>query len=448
MGTPSLRYVSTELQRIAERARKSPETSFTSVHHVIDLALLREAYRLTRKDGAVGADGQSASAYAENLEGNLQDLLDRLKSGRYYAPPVRRVHIPKGDGSRTRPIGIPTFEDKVLQRGVALVLEAIYEQDFLDCSYGFRPGRSAHQALQDLWTGVMKMGGGWVVELDIEKFFDTLDRPSLRTFLDRRVRDGVLRRTIDKWLNAGVLEEGALSRPATGTPQGGVISPLLANIYLHEVLDRWFTEQIAPRLEGSAFLVRYADDAVLVFAQETDARKVLEVLPKRFARFALKLHPEKTRMVCFHRPARGLERRLPPSAGGPESFDLLGFTHYWGKSRTGSWVLKRQTARDRLRRALLRAAEWCRRCRHQPVGWQHAQLVRKLRGHYAYYGITSNGRQLTRFRDQVRRLWQKWLNRRSQRRSMPWSRFHRLLQRYPLPEVTIVHSVYRYAAKP
>jgi group II intron reverse transcriptase/maturase len=409
---------------------------------------LREAYRLTRKDGAVGVDGQTAEAYAQNLESNLQDLLDRFKSGRYYAPPVRRKHIPKGDGTKTRPIGIPTFEDKVLQRAVALVLEAIYEQDFLDCSYGFRPGRSAHQALQDLWVGVMKMGGGWVIELDIEKFFDMLDRPSLRDFLDRRVRDGVLRRTIDKWLKAGVLEEGGLSYPETGTPQGGVASPLLANVYLHEVLDRWFIEQIAPRLGGQAFLVRYADDAVLVFSQERDARKVLEVLPKRFARYGLKLHPEKTRLVRFLRPVRGTERREPPTAGGPGSFDLLGFTHYWGKSRSGSWVLQRRTARDRLCRALRRASEWCQRFRHQPIRWQHAQLVRKLRGHYAYYGITGNARRLSQFRYQVHRLWHKWLNRRSQLKSMPWERFTRLLQRYPLPRVQIVHSVYCPAANP
>lgn len=448
MGTPSPRYVSTELQRIAELARNAPETAFTSIHHLVDLALLRQAFRLTRKDGAVGVDGQTAAAYAENLEGNLQVLLDRFKSGRYYAPPVRRKHIPKGDGSKTRPIGIPTFEDKVLQRAVALVLEAIYEQDFLDCSYRFRLGRSAHQALQDLWVGLMKMSGGWVIELDIEKFFDSLDRPSLRAFLDRRVRDGVLRRTIDKWLKAGVLEEGTLTYPEAGTPQGGVVSPLLANVYLHEVLDNWFIGQIVPRLEGQAFLVRYADDAVLVFSQERDARKVLEVLPKRFARYGLKLHPEKTRLIRFLRPARGLERRLPLSAGGPGSFDLLGFTHYWGRSRRGNWILKRQPARDRFRRALRRASEWCQRYRHRSVRWQHVQLVRKLRGHYAYYGITGNARRLNLFRYQVHRLWHKWLNRRSQLKSMPWDQVNRLLQRYPLPRVAIIHSVYRHAANP
>lgn len=448
MGTLSPRYVSTGLQRIAELARQAPETTFTSIHHHVDLALLREAYRLTRKDGAVGVDGQSAATYAANLEGNLRALLDRFKSGRYCAPPVRRVHIPKGDGRKTRPIGIPTVEDKVLQRAVTMVLQAIYEQDFLPCSYGFRPNRSAHDALHDLREGVMRMGGGWVIELDIEQFFDTLNRSHLREFLGRRVRDGILRRTIDKWLKAGVLEEGMITHPETGTPQGGVISPLLANVYLHEVMDRWFVEQVTPRLQNQALLVRYADDAILVFKEERDARKVLEVLPKRFARFGLRLHPGKTRLVKFLRPNLWEARRLPAACGGPGSFDLLGFTHYWGRARSGGWVLKRQTARDRLRRAIRRVAEWCRDNRHQPIAWQHQQLVRKMRGHYSYYGITSNSRQLNAFRHNAHRLWHKWLNRRSQRQSLPWERFRRVLQRYPLPPVVIVHSVYHHAANP
>ena len=255
MGAQNPRNVSTSLQRIADLAREMPERSFMSIHHVIDLEHLREAYRRTRKDGATGVDQATAEDYAANLEGNLQSLCDRLKLGTYYAPPVRRVHIPKGDGSKTRPIGIPTFEDKVLQRAVAMVLEAIYEQDFMDCSYGFRPGRSAHQALDAIFQSMMQTKGGYVIELDIEKFFERLDHGHLRAFLDRRVRDGVLRRAIDKWLKAGVLEEGQLTHPRQGTPQGGVISPILANIYLHEVLDRWFQEEIAPRLQSRSFMV-------------------------------------------------------------------------------------------------------------------------------------------------------------------------------------------------
>ena len=257
-----------------------------SLHHAIDVEWLREAYRRTRKDGAVGVDGQSAEEYARDLEKNLESLLVRFRTGAYRAPPVRRVHIPKGDG-RTRPIGVPTFEDKVLQRAVAMILEAIYEQDFHPGSYGFRPGRSAHDALDALWKGVMSYRGAWVLEVDIQRFFDTLDHGALRSFLDERVTDGVIRRAIDKWLKAGVLEQGAVTHPDEGTPQGGVVSPILANVYLHSVLDRWFETDVKPRLRGRAFLVRYADDFVIAFEQESDARRVMEVLPKRFARYDL-----------------------------------------------------------------------------------------------------------------------------------------------------------------
>ena len=310
--------VSTKCQRIAMLARQGRQMSFTSLAHHIDLEWLQEAYRRTRKDGAVGVDGQTGAAYEANLEGNLQSLLDRAKSGRYFAPPVRRVHIPKGRGKETRPIGIPTFEDKVLQRAVAMVLEAVYEEDFLSCSYGFRPGRSAHQALESLWHETMRMGGGWIVEVDIRRFFDTLDHAHLRDLLGLRVRDGVLRRLIDKWLKAGVLEDGNLSRPEAGTPQGGVISPLLANVYLHYVLDVWFEQTVQPLLQGRAFLIRYADDAVMGFSCEQDARRVLEVLPKRFARYGLTLHESKTRLVRFQPPRRpgGRDGPATPSGGG------------------------------------------------------------------------------------------------------------------------------------
>jgi group II intron reverse transcriptase/maturase len=448
MGTLSPHNASTALQRIAELARERPGQVFTSIHHVIDLALLLEACRRTRKDGAVGVDKQTAEEYGADLEKNLGSLCDRLKLGTYYAPPVRRVHIPKGDGTKTRPIGIPTYEDKVLQRAVAMVLEAIYEQDFLDCSYGFRPGRSAHQALEVIFQGMMQMRGGYVIELDIEKFFDRLDHKWLRSFLDQRVRDGVMRRVIHKWLKAGVMEDGQLTCPKGGTPQGGVISPLLANIYLHEVLDRWFTEEVAPRLAGKAFLVRFADDAVMVFSCEEDARRVLEVLPKRFTRFGLTLHPEKTRLVQFRCPPYLQESRTPPQEGGPGSFDFLGFTHYWAKSRKGRWVVRKKTARDRLRRSLNTMTQWCRRYRHHKVAWQHEHLVRKIRGHYGYYGLTGNDLQLKGFLEGVKRIWHYWLSRRSESTPMPWDRFNRLLARYPLPPVRIVHSVYRCVANP
>jgi len=417
-----------------------PQTALTTLAHAIDLDLLEEAYRRTRKDGAVGVDGQTAEAYAEHLEANLRALLERAKSGTYRAPPVRRVHIPKAGGPKTRPIGIPSFEDKVLQRAVAMVLEAVYEQDFRDCSYGFRPRRSAHRALQALREGLMDLGGGFVLELDIERFFDALDHQKLREILRQRVRDGVLLRLIGKWLEAGVLEEGSLVRPETGAPQGGVISPLLANVFLDTVRDAWFEDVVRPRLRGRALLVRYADDAVMVFSSEEDARRVWKVIAKRFEKFGLSLHPEKTRLLRFERPS--------PRGPRPETFDFLGFTHYWGRSRRGKPAVLRKTARDRFTRSLRAITQWCRRQRHLPLVEQHRELGRKLRGHYAYYGITGNLPALSRFRHEAQRVWKQWLNRRSQRARMTWERFWRVSARYPLPPPRVVHSVYRLAAKP
>jgi group II intron reverse transcriptase/maturase len=437
--------VFTKLERVAKLAKEAPDMAFRNLAHHIDIDWLREAYRRTRKDGAQGVDGQSASEYATNLEANLQSLLNRAKSGTYRAPPVRRVHIPKGSGKETRPLGIPTFEDKVLQRAVAMLLEAVYEQDFLDCSYGFRPGRSAHQALAALWKQSTVGAGGWVLEIDIRKFFDRLDHEKLREALRRRVHDGVLLRLVGKWLNAGALEDGSISYPEAGTPQGGVISPLLANIFLHEVLDVWFDREVKPRLAGKAALIRYADDAVLLLATEKDARKVLEVLPKRFGKYGLELHPDKTRLVDFRRPDR-----FPPEGGsdGPGTFDLLGFTHHWGYARTGKWVVKRRTAKDRFQRALKRVAEWCRKHRHDDVREQHQTLAQKLRGHYAYFGIIGNAHAIGRFFHCVKAVWRKWLDRRSQRGLMSWERMYRLLERYPLPRPRIAHPSLPRAASP
>jgi len=439
-GTSSPITVLTKLLRIASLAREAPDMVFTTLAHHIDLEWLREAFRRTRKDGAVGVDGQTAEQYATALDENLQDLLNRAKSGVYHAPPVRRVHIPKGDGKTTRPLGIPTFEDKVLQRAVAMILEAVYEEDFLPCSYGFRPGRSAHQALEHLRETLMRSGGGWVLEVDIRKFFDTLDHSRLREIVQRRVRDGVLLRLIGKWLNAGVLEKGEMTRPEQGTPQGGVISPLLANIYLHEVLDVWFEQTVKPRLGGRAELVRYADDFVICFEQEEDARRVLNVLPKRFGKYGLTLHPTKTRLIRFRRPNRRVDE-------GTETFELLGFTHYWGKSRRGGRVVKRKTSASRLSRALKRVAEFCRLNRHRPLEEQHHVLAQKMRGHYSYFGITCNSRALSAFALGVENRWYKWLSRRSQKR-MNLEKFRRILMRFPLPKPRVVHSAVRLAANP
>lgn len=427
---PSSDNVSTKLERIAKLAKESPQMAFTSLSHYIDIDWLREAYRRTRKDGALGVDGQTATEYAMNLESHLESLLNRAKSGTYRAPPVRRVHIPKGDGSKTRPIGIPTFEDKVLQRAVAMVLEAIYEQDFMDCSYGFRPRRSAHQMLREMWRCVMNMEGGWVLEVDITNYFGTINHAQLLTILRRRVRDGVLLRLIGKWLNAGVMEAGYTTYPITGTPQGGVISPILSNVYLHEVLDEWYENTVRSRLKGQSGLYRYADDFVIVFSREDDARRVLDVLPKRFEKYGLSLHPEKTRLVEFKRPDR--REHFDGKSG---TFDLLGFTHFWRKSRKGHWVIFQHTAKDRFRRALKRISEWCQRYLHAPVKWQRDVLERKLVGHYRYYGHFGDRSHPARFRFRVIGIWRKWLDRRSQKARMSWERMKALLERYPLPDV-------------
>ena len=434
-GTLNLGNISTRQKRIAQLAREDRDRCFHSLAHSIDEFWLQEAFYRTRRDGAPGVDGQTWEAYEKDLGNNVRDLQDRFKSGRYRAPPVRRTYIPKGDGTQVRPIGIPTLEDKVLQRAVTMLLEPVYEETFLECSYGYRPGRSAHDAVEALWQGTMGMGGGWVQEVDIRSFFEELDPRHLRSFLDRRVRDGVIRRTIDKWLKAGVFEEGRVHQRTLGTPQGGVISPLLANLYLHEVVDRWFAETVQSRLEGRAVLIRYADDMVFVFELEHDARRFSKVLPKRLARFGLRLHPEKTRLLDFRRPRTG-----GPRGKGPRSFDFLGFTHHWGRSRHGRWVVKRTTAKGRLSRALRRIREWCRRHLHQPVWWQRQMLSQKLKGHYGYFGITGNRRALESFYWHVERIWRTWLNRRSQKARMIWSRFTRLLRRYPLPKPRIVHS--------
>lgn len=448
METPSSASVSTKLERIAKQAREAPGMAFTTLAHYIDVAWLHEAHRRTRKDGAAGVDRQTADEYATNLESNLASLLDRAKSGSYRAPPVRRVHIPKGSGAETRPIGIPTFEDKVLQRAVAMVLEAVYEQDFLDCSYGFRPKRSAHDALQALWIMATRTAGGWILELDVRKFFDTMDHRHIRMILRNRVHDGVLLRLIDKWLKSGVLEDGSITYPDSGSPQGGVVSPIIANIYLHEVLDTWFQREVRPRLSRSATLVRYADDAVLFFERERDAQQVLALLPERFGRYGLALHPEKTRLVEFKRPDFRGEVVRDHAQSRPRTFDFLGFTHHWSVSRVGKWTIRRSTARDRFRRALKNTTDWCRRNRHLDVRLQHEALSRKLRGHYGYYGVIGNYPLLKVFRYKVTMSWWGALASRSQHSRLSWDRMVRLLKRYPLPLAKTRQTTRPPAAKP
>lgn len=436
MGTlesKSEQVVSTKQQRIAANARNLPNASFCALAHHVDLYWLYEAFMRTRKDAAPGVDNQSAQDYESNLGKNLRNLLELFKSGMYRAPAVRRVYIPKAGSEEKRPIGIPTFEDKVLQRAVQMVLEPVYENEFYSFSYGFRPGKSAHDAVEALWKSLMDLKGGWVIDLDISKFFDTLDHGKLREILKQRVCDGVITRTIDKWLNAGVMEAGCTSYTEKGTPQGGVISPMLSNIYLHEVLDRWFAEMVKPRLKGQAFLIRYADDAVIVCELKEDAERILRVLPKRLEKYGLRIHPEKTKLVEFRPPSDG-ERK------GTGSFSFLGFKHFWMKSRRKKWVVGRKTDGARFRRALKEVSKWCRRNMHMPVKEQHAMLSRKLSGHYGYYGITFNLSSLRRFNNRVQRIWFGWLRRRSSKSTLNWVYFRDYLRRVPLPLPRVVHS--------
>lgn len=424
--------VLTKQARIAELARKLPGRLLVSLNHYLDMDWMQEACKKTRKDGAPGVDGMEWAEYSQDLPKRLEELLNRAKGGdQYRAPAVRRVYIPKGK-TGTRPLGIPTLEDKILQRAVVMVLEPIYEQEFLECSMGFRPGKSPHQALNVIWKQVMGMGGCWLIDADIAKFFDTLDKAVLRELVYQRVGDGVIRRLIGKWMSAGVLDQGVVNYPETGTPQGGVISPILSNIYLHHVLDLWFEQEIKPRLKGRAWMVRFADDFVMGFEQEQDARRVYEVLFKRFEKHGLSIHPEKTRLVPFYPPEQ--------NGGKRETFDFLGFTHQWGTSRKGRAIVTRQTMGKRLTRALDGLRQFCRQNRTEPLEKQWKALKQKMQGHYAYYGITGNMRQLANFAYHAERIWRYWLNRRSSKRDMPWARFKRVLLRYPLPRPRIVHS--------
>jgi len=429
---PTSDPVSTKLGRIATLAEQMPGKALFTLNPCLDRDLLLAACIRTRKDAAVGVDGETYEEFRKELFPRLDTLVNRAHDGTYRAPPVRRTYIPKGGSSlEKRPIGIPTFADKVLQRAVAMILEPIYEHDFYDGSYGFRPGRSAHQAIDDLRGWLNRHGGGWVLDADVRKYFDTIDRGHLREFLQRRVRDGVLLRLIGKWLNAGVLEEGAISYPEEGTPQGGVISPLLANIYLHYVLDEWFEEEVKPLLAGEAKLIRFADDFVLAFTNQRDAQRVFAVLKKRFAKYGLTIHPEKTRLVRFERPAG--DDPSEDGRGKPETFDLLGFTWHWGRKRGGGWTVKTQTAANRIRRTITRIDDWCRSHRHEPIPKQRATLSRKLHGHYTYYARRGNYYSLSRVYQGVLRAWQKWLSRRSWKAYLSWPRFEQLLARHPLP---------------
>jgi len=426
----------TPLSRLTELAKEKPARRFHSIAHFLTPRALYEAFKGLRKGASAGVDGVTFQDYQKELGRNLQNLNERVKSRQYRAQPLRRVYIPKEDGSR-RAISIPALEDKVLQAATVRLLNAFYEVEFLNCSYGSRPGRSAHQALNEIDRILFRESITHVLELDIKSYFDSIVRKHLVEMIERRVSDGSILRLIGKWINVGIIDEGRLLETKDGVGQGQVISPFLANVYLHHVLDTWFEDEVKPRLKGKAFLVRYVDDAVICFQNEEDAQKVLTVLDKRFSNYGLTLHPEKTRLVKFGRVAL---REAEGMRRAPDTFDFLGFTHIPGRSRRGFYRPGVKTMKKRLKRGLKEIARWCKQYRHEPVRQQQQTLNAKLRGHYQYYGRSSNFRSLWGFYNMAKRIWRKWLGRRSRGPTMYWKRFQGLLSRHPLLMPKITHS--------
>jgi len=424
------------LDRVNKAARQSRQTRFTALLHHVNVEALRRAYARQRKRASPGIDGITVEEYGRNLEENLQNLCDRVHSGRYRPSPVLRVYIPKPDGRR-RPLGVPTLEDKIVQSAVAEVLSAIYEADFLGFSYGFRPGRSAHGALDALQTAIMTQKVNWVLDADIRSFFDSVDHEWLLRMVSHRIADRRVLRLIRQWLRSGILESGELKEMKAGTPQGAGISPLLANIFLHYVLDLWLQKWRRTEAKGQVIMVRYCDDFVIGFQYEEDGCRLLSCLKERLAKFGLVLHEDKTRLIEFGRFAKCDRARR--GKGRPETFDFLGFTHYCGESRRGRYVVKRKTQRKRMIRKLKELRIEARKRMHEPVGQQQNWLNLVLRGHYAYYGVTGNSRALQSFAYEVSKIWHRALRRRSQKSGFTWQRHNELLKLFPLLTPRITH---------
>lgn len=437
--------VSSALERVRQAARKDGKQRFTALfHHVYDIDQLRRAYFGVKRDAAPGVDGVTWRQYGEALEENLRDLSGRLRKGAYRARPARRAYVPKADGKQ-RPIGVVTLEDKIVQRAVVEVLNAVYEVDFLGFSYGFRPGRDPHQALEALWVALMTKKVNWVLDADIRAFFDELDRGWLVKFIEHRIGDWRIVRLIQKWLNAGVLEEGRWTPTEEGTVQGGSISPLLANVYLHHVFDLWVRHWRRTRAKGDVIVVRLADDFVVGFQYRNEAEQFWRELRERFAKFGMELHPEKTRLIEFGRFAA--QTREKRGDGKPEVFNFLGFTHTCAKTRAGKFTVSRQTMRQRWQRKLKEVYAELRRRMHTPVPKQGAYLRSVVGGHCRYYGVPGNGAKITAFRHQVGWLWYRALKRRSQKHRLTWDRMKRLIARWiPPARICRPHPMRRLVA--
>jgi group II intron reverse transcriptase/maturase len=426
----------TQVARIGQRAAEGKEEKFDNLLSAVKVPLLKEAYMRLKKRAATGVDKVTWAEYGERLDERLLDLQDRIHRGSYHPQPVRRVHIPKGDG-RTRPLGIPTLEDKLVQQAVRMVLEPIYEHEFVDASFGFRPGRSQHDALDVFAVAIERQKVSWVLDADIRGFFDSIDHGWMQQFIEHRIGDRRLVRLLLKMLHAGVMEDGELRDVEEGTPQGGNISPLLANIFLHYALDLWVLQWRKRHVRGEVYFVRYADDFVMGFQREEDARAMREALAARLAKFGLELHPDKTRVLQFGRFAR--QDRERDGSPRPETFDFLGFTHIAGVDRRGRFQLKRRTSRKKRTAKLTKLSEEMRRRRHHRVAEQHDWLSSVLRGHYRYYGVPTNASAMASFRERVRRGWHRQLQRRSQRGR--WTAAQKVShdRRYALPVPCIHH---------
>lgn len=433
-GTPSPRSVRSRLEWIATQARKYPEMTFTTLAHHLDEALLERAFWSLNPRSSPGIDRMTWQDYERNLETHLEDLHERLVSGTYRPQAVVRRWIPKSPG-KFRPLGIPALEDKIVQGAVALLLTQIYEQDFHDFSYGFRPGRSCHQALHASREGMLN-GVRYVIDCDVSSFFDNLRHDQLLAILRKRIKDSRLLKLIEMWLKAGIMDGKDLVFPEKGSPQGSVISPLLANVYLHEVLDTWMAEVVQVHCRGKIVIYRYADDFVIGCELESDAAKIMRTLPKRFARYGLQINEEKTRLVDFRRPRWGYDSRK--HGPKPDTFSFLGFTIYWGKTFRGGYTIKRKTETKRMIRSIRNFWQWCRDNRHLPLEEQHAVLSAKLRGYYQYYGVRCNSRCLEWVFDRLKRAWRYWLNRRGGRKKLSWTKLERLLKTFSLPRPKIM----------
>jgi group II intron reverse transcriptase/maturase len=430
-GNPLILAGEPSLNNIAKLAKENPEMTFTSLVHRVDLSLLKDAFRRIKKGKATGVDKVTVRDYAVELDQNLYNLYQRLRRGQYVATPVKRIWIEKENGKQ-RPIGIPALEDKIVQKAVEMILCVIYEPIFHNFSHGFRPGHSQHMAIRELRESCIKNNTNWIVSADVTGLFDNIDHGHLRDFIKMRVNDGGIIRLIGKWLKAGVMEEGIYYRSDSGTPQGGVISPILSNIFLHNVLDDWFDKEVRPRMKGRSFLVRFADDFIAGLELESDAKRALKAMAERFNRFGLELHPDKTKLIRFGKPTRNKDKDYKPG-----TFNFLGFTFYWGITRQGYWVIKKKTLIKRLTRFKKSIWYWCKINRHKPLQEQYATLYSKLRGYYQYFGVVSNSKAIARAHQHTQRAWRYWLCRRCHKGKV---QFRELGALYPLPQPRIVHN--------